>query len=270
VLERGTAERAFPEPGLLRHYSLGGKTGTAYNFTDTWFLGYSGAVTCGVWVGFDKPRTIYRGAFSNEVAMPIWAEIMKATFEKYKGTDILPPKGFLQPMPEICSVSGQLATDNCKGGAATDEPGGPSTRDTTYLEMATAEQCPKVACAIHNGGAPVTEREKALPPSPYPRAEAVANLAARTPVVMTSPTVLGDDPYNSIHAINHLIALKSLSGQMAPVQSSTSIPTPVDAPPEEKEIEVRRAEPVRPLEKASEVQAIDTAIKIDPPPPVQF
>ena len=80
VLERGTADKTFTEYGV-KHYPLGGKTGTAYNFTDVWFVGYSSAITCGIWAGFDKPRTtIYRGAFSNEIVLPAWADVMKASF----------------------------------------------------------------------------------------------------------------------------------------------------------------------------------------------
>jgi penicillin-binding protein 1A len=270
VLDRGTAERTYTELGLKR-FPLGGKTGTAYNFTDTWFVGYSSAVTCGVWVGFDKPRTIYRGAFSNEVALPLWVEVMKATFANYKAQDIAEPKGLIRC--EICSGSGQLATDKCAETAQNGETGETIQRRTTYFEMCTEEQAPKVGCDVHTGGgaaAPAQSFVKVIPSTEWPRASLAVNVAARTPVELTGPTVVGDDPYNSIHAINHLIALKSLSGQMAPVQSSTDIPVPAEGPPEEKEIEVRRAEPVRPLEKASEVQAIDTTIKIDPPPPVQF
>ena len=51
VLERGTADTVFTDLGVKK-LPLGGKTGTAYNFTDAWFLGYSSAVTCGVWAGF--------------------------------------------------------------------------------------------------------------------------------------------------------------------------------------------------------------------------
>jgi penicillin-binding protein 1A len=71
VMEQdGTAERAATELGLNK-YPIGGKTGTAYNFTDLWFCGYSSEVTCSVWIGFDqqrgKPRqTVYRGAFSKD------------------------------------------------------------------------------------------------------------------------------------------------------------------------------------------------------------
>ncbi len=266
VLDRGTAEKTYTELGLKR-FPLGGKTGTAYNFTDTWFVGYSSAVTCGVWVGFDKPHTIYRGAFSNEVALPLWVEVMKATFANYKAQDIPEPKGLIKC--EICSASGLLATDKCVETAQNGETGETINRRTTYFEMCTEEQAPKVGCDVHSGGTPASF-VKVIPSTEWPRASLAVNVANRTPVELTSPTVVGEDPYNSSQAITNLIAMKSLNGQMAPVQSSNAIPAPTDAPAEEKEIEVRRAEPVRPLEKQGAVQTVETTIKIDPPPPVEF
>jgi penicillin-binding protein 1A len=125
VLERGTADRAFNDLGLKR-FALGGKTGTAYNFTDLWFVGYSSAVTCGVWVGFDRPRTIYRGAFSNQVALPIWGEIMQATFSNYRPAEIPRPAGLTKI--EICGASGLKSTTKCfetVRNAETGEEGGP-------------------------------------------------------------------------------------------------------------------------------------------------
>jgi len=266
VLERGTAEKTYTELGLKR-FPLGGKTGTAYNFTDTWFEGYSSAVTCGVWVGFDKPHTIYRGAFSNEVALPIWVEVMKSTFAHYKAQDIPQPKGLIKC--EVCAASGLLATDKCVETAQNGETGEKIERRTTYYEMCTEEQAPKVACDVHSGGTPASF-VKVIPSTEWPRAALAVNVATRTAVEIKSPTVLGEDPYNSSQSISNLVALKSLNGQMAPLQSSAQIPTPTEAPPGEKEIEVRRAEPVRPLEQAGAVQAIETTIKIDPPPAVDF
>src|SRR2546430_13822473 len=35
-----------------------GKTGTTNDYKDAWFIGYTTALTCGVWVGFDQPVTI--------------------------------------------------------------------------------------------------------------------------------------------------------------------------------------------------------------------
>jgi penicillin-binding protein 1A len=264
-LDRGTAEKTFTELGLKR-FPLGGKTGTAYNFTDTWFVGYSSAVTAGVWVGFDKPHTIYRGAFSNEIALPIWVNVMKTTFASYKAREIEQPKGLIKC--EICSASGQLATDKCVETAQNRDTSETLQRRTTYYEFCTDEQAPKIGCEVHTSSN--QSFVKVIPGAEWPRASLAVNVAAHTPVPIAGPTVLGEDPYNSSQAISNLIAMKQLTGQTAPLQSAKEIPTPTDKPPEEKEIEVRRAEPVRPLEQSGALQAVETTIKIDPPPPVDF
>ena len=263
VLERGTADRSYTELGLKR-FPLGGKTGTAYNFTDLWFVGYSSAVTCGVWVGFDKPATVYRGAFSNEVALPIWANVMKATFADFKPKEIGQPKGLIKC--EICATSGLLATDKCTETTENKETGEKMQRRTTYYEIGTEEQVPKAGCDVH--GVSNQSFVKVIPGAEWPRASAVVDVAAHTAVVLKAPTVLGEDPYNSIQAINNVIAMRNLNGQTAPMDSTAVVPAPAAQPGEA--IEVRRAEAVRPMEQTGAAQKLDTTIKIDPPPPVDF
>jgi penicillin-binding protein 1A len=259
VLERGTADRTFTELGLKR-YPLGGKTGTAYNFTDAWFVGYSSAVTCGVWAGFDKPQPIYRGAFSNQITLPIWANVMNATFESYKPREIPQPKGLIKC--EICTASGKLATDKCVE-ATSDDPDAPKRR-TTYMEICTDAQAPKDGCDVHGIGTRSFVKEIAPAPGDVPRATAVVDVKKITPVAMKAPTVIGDDPYNSIQAINNVIAMQKLSGATAPLDSSANVPAPVK---NDSEPEVRRAEAVLPMQQQT---VIDSTIKLDPPPPVEF
>jgi penicillin-binding protein 1A len=71
------------------------------------------AVTCGVWVGFDKPTKIYRGAFGKDLAMPIWSQIMNAAAKSYPSREIERPDGLKEV--EICRSSGLLATPRCSG-----------------------------------------------------------------------------------------------------------------------------------------------------------
>lgn len=75
VIERGTASRAR-DLGLRG--SAAGKTGTTNNFVDAWFLGFDNRLTCGVWVGFDQPRTIRPGGYGATLALPIWVDIIQA------------------------------------------------------------------------------------------------------------------------------------------------------------------------------------------------
>ncbi len=75
VVERGTAARAH-DFGLRGRAA--GKTGTTNNFVDAWFVGFDSKLTCGVWVGFDQPRTIRPGGYGGALALPIWVDIIQA------------------------------------------------------------------------------------------------------------------------------------------------------------------------------------------------
>jgi penicillin-binding protein 1A len=110
ALQSGTGKAAYTQFGLKK-FPAAGKTGTAYDFTDALFAGYDSTFTCAVWAGFDKPQKIYRGAFGRELALPIWADIMNAAAQSYPPREIKQLSSFKQI--EICSRSGQLATDKC-------------------------------------------------------------------------------------------------------------------------------------------------------------
>jgi penicillin-binding protein 1A len=75
VLTRGTASNAAAL-GLKK--TAAGKTGTTDHFQDAWFLGYTQGLTCGVWVGFDRPKTIMRGGYGAALALPIWVDVMQS------------------------------------------------------------------------------------------------------------------------------------------------------------------------------------------------
>jgi penicillin-binding protein 1B len=55
---------------------VAGKTGTTNEFHDAWFVGYTPQLVGGVWVGYDKPRSLGRAAA--HTAIPVWAGIMSA------------------------------------------------------------------------------------------------------------------------------------------------------------------------------------------------
>lgn len=72
VVEMGTA-KSSKSMGI----QLAGKTGTTDSYTDGWFIGFSPNITIGVWVGFDKKRTIYSGADGASIALPIWTKLIR-------------------------------------------------------------------------------------------------------------------------------------------------------------------------------------------------
>ena len=70
VILRGTGKKARGIPHSA------GKTGTTDNNRDSWFIGYTPDVTTGVWVGFDRGKSLGKGATGGEIAAPIWLDFM--------------------------------------------------------------------------------------------------------------------------------------------------------------------------------------------------
>ncbi len=67
VVNYGTAYKARQEGFTL---PAAGKTGTTNDYVDAWFVGFTPHLVTGVWIGFDKPRTIIANGFAGEMAVP--------------------------------------------------------------------------------------------------------------------------------------------------------------------------------------------------------
>jgi penicillin-binding protein 1A len=289
VLDWGTGDKANTIDGLKK-FPAAGKTGTAYNFTDDWFIGYSSAITCGVWAGFDKPSSIYHGAFSSDVVLPVWVDIMNGSFQKYPPSEIPQPHGLRKY--EICTASGQLATDQCYETVTDKATGEVSRRRTTYYELATGDQVPKEKCSVHAGGGVVlgsgpigqSPLDTPVTPSIYPRATIAIDLSRVTPVPMQGPTVIGnDDPYQSIKPTMVMAATRV--GDNAPppgaVTDTTTTPVNVNGPAApatsvqttssgaaatDGTVRVMRAEAAGALDTTQD----SSTIHLEPPAPIKF
>ena len=75
VINEGTGN-SVRSYGLSGDYA--GKTGTAQNYSDGWFVGYTPKIVTGVWVGASSPLVHFRDArgAGNATALPIWANFM--------------------------------------------------------------------------------------------------------------------------------------------------------------------------------------------------
>ena len=124
----------------------GGKTGTTNDFKDAWFAGYSSALSCAVWVGFDTPKKTIHGGFGSVLSLPVWAEIMKAADDfGYKAGELHNKSGLVQV--GLCRLSGKRATSGCRGA------------DTATSELLPAETVPEANdfCPIHPARAMAVE-----------------------------------------------------------------------------------------------------------------
>jgi 1A family penicillin-binding protein len=253
VIQSGTASNARQEFGL-KEFPAAGKTGTAYNFTDLWFVGYDSEVTCGIWAGFDKPQTIMRGAFSNQIALPVWTDIMNASLAK------LPPRELGRPFDlkrvEVCLDTGLPASPKCMLTSVAD-PGLPP-RKGTFFEFSTAKQLPSETCWLH--GDDTRSFVRTLRSQDAPRATNATEPAQTTPVLVREPTVLGDDPYQSIKP------RPKEPPQLAQASKADWTPAPRALPVDKPPPEVRRAAPVGPLDRQQTPPPVD----LPTPPPVDL
>ena len=248
ALTSGTGAKAQKSYGL-KNFPAAGKTGTAYNFTDAWFVGYDSEITCGVWTGFDRPQTIYRGAFGNDVALPIWTAVMNASLAKN------PPRDLGRPIDlkrvEVCLNTGLPASPKCALlSTISNDPDLPE-RKGTFFEFTTAKQMPKERCWLH--GDDNRSFVKMLRNQDVPRAATITDAAQFPAVVMQGPTIVGNDPYDSAKP-------RKDNPQVAQV-APTLTPAPKALPVTTSTPEVRRAEPVGPLDRQS------APPKVDLPPP---
>src|SRR5213080_4054973 len=136
VLTHGTAASAR---SLGFKLPAGGKTGTTNDYKDAWFVGYTSALTCGVWVGFDQPTTIIPRGYGAALALPLWVQVMNKSATRY------PAKALEPTMPmarvTVCAASNALATTGCQ------------MSGTAYEIVLPADKVPTQICPVHGGEA---------------------------------------------------------------------------------------------------------------------
>ena len=105
--ERGTggaARRAVPA-----NVAVAGKTGTTNDNVDVWFMGMTPDLVAGVWLGFDRPKTIAPGVAGGSLAAPIWGAMMA----KYYANRPMPAAAWTPPLglvlAELDRATGLLA-----------------------------------------------------------------------------------------------------------------------------------------------------------------
>jgi penicillin-binding protein 1A len=153
VIERGTAATA-KSLGFTK--SAAGKTGTTNEFRDAWFVGFTSSLTCGVWVGLDRPETIVSKGYGAALALPVWVDVMNAASpQRYPAQPLHCPEPTRRV--SVCSVTNELATTACdRAGAA-------------YSIDLPESHIPRDLCNTHRGSALVASDRDAQPRRSVPQ-----------------------------------------------------------------------------------------------------
>jgi penicillin-binding protein 1A len=108
VVQRGT--------GYVVHEvgkPIAGKTGTTNDEKDAWFMSFTPNLAVGVYMGYDKPRHLGRGATGGHLAAPIARDFYKMALADKPGVPFPPPPGIklirVDPKTGLRAAPGQAA-----------------------------------------------------------------------------------------------------------------------------------------------------------------
>jgi penicillin-binding protein 1A len=73
---RGVVERGTGQAAKVLGRPIAAKTGTTNDYSNAWFIGFTPRLATGVWVGYDRPRSLGKDETGSRVAVPIWVSYM--------------------------------------------------------------------------------------------------------------------------------------------------------------------------------------------------
>jgi penicillin-binding protein 1A len=91
---------------------IAGKTGTTSDFKDAWFIGFTPDIVVGVYVGYDKPKSLGHGETGGRVAAPIVKNFMKVALADKPAVPFRVPPGI--KLIRIDRKTGMRAGPNTK------------------------------------------------------------------------------------------------------------------------------------------------------------
>lgn len=214
-LKDGSARRV--QSSLPPDFKGAVKTGTGYDFSDNWLLGYNSRMTCGVWIGFVNGRSaIYPNAFSSDTCAPILGAVFSAAKTSLPDKEITMPTDSVEAV-EICARSGRRATMYCYEPKTLDGKSN-YVRDT-YVEYLPKGDLSITTCNVHGEEAP-SLMDLMVP-------NGTRNLSRILPVVPILPqsaALEGDDPYGCDLKLmpKYKDSLGAIQGDTAPMLDATA------------------------------------------------
>jgi penicillin-binding protein 1A len=197
TIERGTgvAAKALGRPAAA-------KTGTTNDYSNAWFVGYTPRLATGVWVGYDRPRSLGRDETGSRVAIPIWTAFMAEALAGTPVEDFAVPDrvvvvpvdltagsscvrpvmmafvagtepratcGPARPAPSLALPPRPDAADQTLAGpAATAPPANPPVSSAAIPAVSPGASPPPPSSSLPSASAPPVPASRVSPPLPRP------------------------------------------------------------------------------------------------------
>ena len=199
VVERGTgiAAKALARP-------IAAKTGTTNDYSNAWFVGFTPRLATGVWVGYDRPRSLGKDETGSRVAVPIWVSYMGKVLGDSPREDFPVPDKIvfvpvdLDPSNECIRVVSMAFVKGTEPLACGSRPAVPAPLPPPALPSTPA--APQASPALPIPGTSVRSTPPALPrnawplsttPTVPPTVDGPVRAAARTQIPARVPDVQG-------------------------------------------------------------------------------
>ncbi len=108
---RGAVERGTAVTARTLGRPIAGKTGTTNDFSNAWFVGYTPSLAAGVWIGYDRIRSLGHDETGARAALPIWITLMREILKDRPVEDFPLPDNVV--MARVDMATGFLANPTC-------------------------------------------------------------------------------------------------------------------------------------------------------------
>jgi penicillin-binding protein 1A len=170
VVTEGTGNHA-----ALDFTNAVGKTGTSTGPKDAWFVGFTGRLVAGVWIGNDDNHPMNSGVTGGHQAAPIWHDFMAVAHTNFD----FPPIPGIQPHPRQIEEHQKVMAEAQNAPAGNSAPGAANANggrtSQSLMPDATRAALKRIAEAMRNAtsGVEPTSLQGAPPPaSPAPAGSA--------------------------------------------------------------------------------------------------